>query len=147
RGTIIVVERWDRLGRLRPDKQTELIAELLRTGVDIGVAALDDIFTETDFGTFKWAGLATFIMLAFQESLQKSDRSASVWAKRRQRAREEGRSMGGHKPAWLKIVNGAFVTVPERALAVRRIFALSADGYGQARIVATLDKEGIAPFG
>src|SRR5437762_11330 len=32
-GTVVVVEAWDRLGRLRPDRQTELVAELLRTGV------------------------------------------------------------------------------------------------------------------
>src|SRR5262249_8184600 len=64
--TVIVVEAWDRLGRLRPDRQTELVAELLRTGVHIGVCRLDDIFTEDDFGTHKWAMLSTFIMLAYQ---------------------------------------------------------------------------------
>ena len=50
-GTVIVVEAWDRLGRLRPDKQTALVAELLQTGVDIGVCQLNDVFTESDFGT------------------------------------------------------------------------------------------------
>src|SRR5262249_297172 len=47
-GTVIVIEAWDRLGRLRPDRQTELVAELLRTGVAIGVCRLNDIFTEED---------------------------------------------------------------------------------------------------
>jgi DNA invertase Pin-like site-specific DNA recombinase len=51
KGTVIVVEAWDRLGRLRPDRQTALVAELLQTGVDIGVCRLGDIFTESDFGT------------------------------------------------------------------------------------------------
>src|SRR5262245_46274967 len=36
-GTVIVVEAWDRLGRMRPDLQVELIRKLLETGVDIGV--------------------------------------------------------------------------------------------------------------
>jgi DNA invertase Pin-like site-specific DNA recombinase len=53
RDTVIVVEAWDRLGRLRPNKQTEVVAELLRTGVNIGVCRLNDIFTEYDFGTHK----------------------------------------------------------------------------------------------
>jgi DNA invertase Pin-like site-specific DNA recombinase len=35
-GTVVVIEAWDRLGRLRPDRQTELVSELLRTGVSIG---------------------------------------------------------------------------------------------------------------
>src|SRR2546421_12989435 len=51
RGTVIVVEAWDRLGRLRPDKQIDLIAELLRTGINIGICQLNDLFTEEDFGT------------------------------------------------------------------------------------------------
>src|SRR5262249_15803007 len=75
-GTVIVIEAWDRLGRLRPDRQTELVAELLRTGVDIGVCRLDDVFSERDFGTHKWTTLSVFIMLAYQESLQKSERVA-----------------------------------------------------------------------
>ena len=79
-GTVIVVEAWDRLGRLRPDKQTELVAELLRTGVSIGVCRLDDIFTEDDFGTHKWTTLAVFIQLAYQESKQKAERVADSWS-------------------------------------------------------------------
>src|SRR5438270_12305015 len=43
-GTVVVVEAWDRLGRLRPDRQTDLVAELLRTGVSVGVCRLGDIF-------------------------------------------------------------------------------------------------------
>src|SRR5262249_14178625 len=50
-GTVIVIEAWDRLGRLRPDRQTELVAELLRTGVDIGVCRLNDVFSLEDFAT------------------------------------------------------------------------------------------------
>src|SRR5262249_4313294 len=90
-GTVVVVEAWDRLGRLRPDKQTELVAELLRTGVRIGVCRLDDIFTEEDLGTHKWTTLAVFIQLAFQESKQKAERVAASWQRRRERARKDGR--------------------------------------------------------
>src|SRR6516164_5818485 len=88
--TVIVVEAWDRLGRLRPDKQTALVAELLQTGVRIGVCRLSDIFTESDFGTHKWTILSTFIMLAYQESKQKADRVAATWRRRRENARENG---------------------------------------------------------
>src|SRR6516165_4543042 len=88
-GTVIVVEAWDRLGRLRPDRQTELVAELLRTGVRIGVCRLNDIFTEEDFGTHKWTTLAVFIQLAYQESKQKAERVAASWTRRRERARSE----------------------------------------------------------
>ena len=45
-GTVVVVEAWDRLGRLKPNKQIDLIEELLEAGVQIGVCRLDDIFSE-----------------------------------------------------------------------------------------------------
>src|SRR5262245_16224354 len=58
KGTVIVVEAWDRLGRLMPNKQVKLIEELLETGVQIGVCRLNDVFTYDDFGTHKWTTLA-----------------------------------------------------------------------------------------
>jgi DNA invertase Pin-like site-specific DNA recombinase len=146
-GTVIVVEAWDRLGRLRPDKQTELVAELLRTGVSIGVCRLDDIFSEDDFGTHKWTTLAVFIQLAYQESKQKAERVAASWQRRRERARASGALLGCRLPAWLEKTEDGVRLIPERAAAVRRIFELSAQGYGEARIVETLTREKVPPFG
>jgi DNA invertase Pin-like site-specific DNA recombinase len=146
-GTVIVVEAWDHLGRLRPDKQTELIAELLRTGVSIGVCRLDDIFTEADFGTHKWTTLAVFVQLAYQESKQKSERLGESWDKRRQVARESKKPVSTRGPAWLQFVNGNFRLIPERAATVKRIFSLAANGYGHGRIVKVLTEQGVPTFG
>ena len=146
-GTVVVIEAWDRLGRLRPDRQTELVAELLRTGVNIGVCRLDDIFTEDDFGSHKWTTLAVFIQLAHQESKQKAERVAASWQRRRDRAREDGSLIRSSLPAWVEVVNGEPRLIPDRAAAIRRIFALAADGMGHTRIVRTLLKEKVAAFG
>src|SRR5262249_6012293 len=103
-GTVIVVEAWDRLGRLIPNKQIKLIEELLELGIDVGICRLDDVFTYADFGTHKWTTLAVFVQLAYQESLQKSERIASVWQARRKAAREKrgaDRVMYNRLPAWL----------------------------------------------
>jgi DNA invertase Pin-like site-specific DNA recombinase len=146
-GTVIVVEAWDRLGRLRPDKQTDLIAELLRTGVRIGICRLDDIFAEDDFGTHKWTTLAVFVQLAYQESKQKAERVAHSWEKRRERAREEGTLLTGQVPAWIKVVNGEPRLIPERRAALKRIFQLAGRGVGYTRIVGKLTEEKVPPFG
>ena len=146
-GTVVVIEAWDRLGRLRPDRQTELISELLRTGVNIGVCRLDDVFTEEDFGTHKWTTLAVFIQLAHQESKQKAERVAASWAQRRVRAREKGELLRSSLPAWIEVVNGKPRLIPERAAAVRRIYSLAADGLGHTRIVKTLQAEGVPALG
>jgi DNA invertase Pin-like site-specific DNA recombinase len=158
-GTVIVVEAWDRLGRLRPDKQTALVAELLQTGVDIGVCQLNDVFTENDFGTHKWTTLAVFIQLAYQESKQKAERMAASWETRRERARagedmpprkKDGlvtRAITGRLPAWLELANGKVRLRPGPAAAVKRIFALAGQGLGKTRIAAALLREKVPAFG
>lgn len=146
-GTVIVIEAWDRLGRLRPDRQTELVAELLRTGVSVGVCRLDDVFTEDDFGSHKWTTLAVFIQLAHQESKQKAERVGASWEQRRKRARETGALVGSRMPAWIELKDGKPTLIPERAAVLQRIFRLAADGFGHARIVRTLTEDGTAAFG
>jgi DNA invertase Pin-like site-specific DNA recombinase len=147
-GTVIVVEAWDRLGRLRPDRQTELVAELLRTGVCIGVCRLEDIFCEDDFGTHKWTTLAVFIQLAYQESKQKAERVAASWERRRESARTGGRLATNRLPAWIELGPGGKPRlIPERAATVKRIFRLAAEGMGYRRIIGTLDREGVPAFG
>jgi DNA invertase Pin-like site-specific DNA recombinase len=145
--TVIVVEAWDRLGRLRPDKQTALVAELLQTGVRIGVCKLDDIFSEDDFGTHKWTTLAVFIQLAYQESKQKAERVASSWASRRERARQKGSLTTGRLPAWLEVVNGEARLIPERAAVVKKIFQLAGEGHGRGSIVRQLVQDKVPAFG
>jgi DNA invertase Pin-like site-specific DNA recombinase len=142
-GTVVVVETWDRLGRLRPDFQTELVKAILLTGVHIGICRTGAIFQESDFGTDHWLTFSTFAYLAHQESLQKSERVKAAY----QRKRENGKIVSGRLPAWLRMHGGEIVPIPENVAAVRRIFTLSAEGFGQARIIATLNAEGFKPMG
>jgi DNA invertase Pin-like site-specific DNA recombinase len=144
---VLVVEAWDRLGRLRPDKAVKRISDLLRAGLKIGICRLDDIFTLADFGTHKWVTLCVFVQLAYEESKQKSERLADVWDQRRKRAREKGELLPSTVPAWLQVVNGKYKIIPERKKVIERIFQLSRDGYGLTLIVKTLDNEGVPAFG
>jgi DNA invertase Pin-like site-specific DNA recombinase len=155
-GTVIVVEAWDRLGRLRPDKMVELVAELVRCGLGIGVCRLNDVFVEADFGTHKWTTLAVFIQLAFSESQQKAERVAASWQQRVADARQgkgainhqrDGRLRLAQLPAWLETSRGEVRVIPERAAAVNRIFELAAAGHGCIKIVQALVREGVPPIG
>ena len=157
-GTVVVVEAWDRLGRLRPDVQTALVAELLRTGVSIGVGRLNDIFAEEDFGTHKWTAFSTFAMLSYQESKQKSERVRAAWQEKKRRARAGEcqkptermgagcRVLTGQLPAWVRREGGRLVLVPEKAEAVRLVFRLAAEGYGVQRLATKLTRDGVPPL-
>jgi DNA invertase Pin-like site-specific DNA recombinase len=145
-GTVIVVEAWDRLGRLRPDEMTRLVSDLVRTGVGIGVCRLNSVFTDDDFGSDKWYTLSAFISLAYNESKQKSDRIARAWSKRRETVADK--KLPGRVPAWVERVGKeGFRLIPDRAAAVKRIFALAAAGLGYSRIVRELVGAGVEPFG
>jgi DNA invertase Pin-like site-specific DNA recombinase len=146
-GTVLVVEAWDRLGRLIPNKQIRLIEELLETGLKIGVCRLDHIFEMADFGTDKWTTLSVFVQLAYQESKQKSDRLESSWKARRKQARETHKIISGRVPAWLEMSGGVLRPIPDRVAVVKRIFALAAAGYGQSKIVGVLTREKVPAFG
>jgi DNA invertase Pin-like site-specific DNA recombinase len=146
-GTVIVAEAWDRFGRLRPDRQVALMAELLKTGVAVGICSLNDIFVESDFGTHKWTIFSTFAQLAYQESKQKSERVASSWASRRERARKDGTLAGSPLPAWLEKSGDEVRLIPERVAVVKKIFKMAADGMGHKRIVKALTAAKVPPFG
>jgi DNA invertase Pin-like site-specific DNA recombinase len=146
-GTTLVIEGWDRLGRLRPDVMIRLISDLLRTGLRIGVARLDDIFSEADFGSHKFTTLSVFVQIAYQESKQKADRLRAEWRMRHRRAREHGTPATGRLPGWLRLVDGEIVPVPERAETIRYIFRLAGEGLGLTRIVKRLTDERVPPFG
>jgi DNA invertase Pin-like site-specific DNA recombinase len=147
--TVVVVEAWDRLGRLRPDKQVNLIQQLLQTGARIGICKLNDIFSEEDFGTHKWTTLAVFIQLAYQESKQKGERVASKWKKKRDavRTKQPGALFEQATPAWCKIANGRVVEDKAKADAVRLIFKLAGSGFGNFRIAKRLNADRVAPIG
>src|SRR5262249_15608059 len=46
-------------------------------------------------------------------------------------------------PAWIEERNGVLYAVPNKALAVQRIYQLSAEGFGSSRIVKQLIREGV----
>jgi DNA invertase Pin-like site-specific DNA recombinase len=147
KGSVVVVERWDRLSRRRPDLAIEDIKELLTCGVAIGVAALGDIFELSDFGSSKWMTLSAFVYLAHQESLQKSQRVCASWESRRKAAREQGKAIRGRLPGWLTLADGQWAVKPGAAAALERIFQMAADGYGWSRIAGALTAGKVPTFG
>src|SRR5262249_18626961 len=83
---------------------------------------------------------------AAEESERKSERIGAAWGQKKKAARN-GTILSRRLPAWVRIQDGRLVLIPERAAVVRRIFQLAASGYGTKSIIATLERDGVAPFG
>jgi DNA invertase Pin-like site-specific DNA recombinase len=145
-GDCLLIENWDRLSRQNPWASISLVNDLRELGVHVG--RLDRMkllrCDSTDIGDF--LETAVELIRAHSESEMKSFRNRDRWARKRQAAREHRRPMTSRTPAWLELTEGGFREIPERAAAVRRIFALTAAGYGLSGVVKRLTEEGVAPF-
>ena len=87
------------------------------------------------------------MMRTHEESALKSSRISLAWEAKRQRARDNREAMTDRCPAWLRIENGRYVEILERADLVREIFRRAIEGEGKRAIVGEFRRRGIAPWG
>jgi DNA invertase Pin-like site-specific DNA recombinase len=146
-GDCLLVENLDRLSRQDIWAATSLVNDLRQLKIHIG--RLDRMkllrYDSKDLGDFLES--AVEFGRGNSESEAKSDRNGKAWARKREAARESGRTMTARLPAWVREVNGRREAIPERALVLKHIFALAAAGYGYVAILRRLNEEKVPPFG
>ncbi|MBB1275816.1 recombinase family protein [Pseudoalteromonas sp. SR43-3] len=145
-GSYLLIESFDRMSR----QPVETSLMLLMTIVDLGIT----VVTLMDRQVYKKGEMnmqALMISLvsmsrAHEESATKSKRVGDAWHKKQKRAATE--LMGSPLPAWLHYSDDKkdILISMEKAVVVKYIFLLSAEGYGKAAIVRKLNDEGILPI-
>jgi hypothetical protein len=80
------------------------------------------------------------------ESRMKAERLGKAWEAKRAHVRAVGKLLTRQLPAWVEYHNGKLRANPKKALALQRIFQLSAQGFGCSRIVRQLVAENVPPF-
>jgi hypothetical protein len=147
RGDCLLLENYDRLSRQNPWAAIGLVNELRELGIHVG--RLDRMkllrYDSDDPGDFFEAALE--FVRGNSESGAKSMRNGAAWARKRKAARDSGQLITNRIPAWVVVQGGKLRLIPERAAAIRRIFQLSAAGYGAALIVKRLTEEKAPAFG
>ena len=145
KGKVIVVEQLDRITRQPPDRIILWLSRINRAGASLATANDDNVIDADSFSQnpLSTMGLVFNAYRAFSESQHKSERLSAAWEKKR----KAGNAMTGRCVAWLKLIDGQFVVIEERADVVRRIFALALAGYGPTRIARLLNEEGVNTFG
>jgi DNA invertase Pin-like site-specific DNA recombinase len=149
RGSVLIVENLDRLSREDVDTAHDLFRSIIRAGLWI--------CTKTPFRIYKGGKDATFMDLlepiwicyvAHQESLKKSQRVADAWVSARREARAQGRPHSCKPVAWLRRQGEGYAVIPEKAAAVRRLFALTIEeDLGSVALGHRLAKEGYHGIG
>jgi DNA invertase Pin-like site-specific DNA recombinase len=158
-GSYLVVESLDRLTREEVMEALWLIIGLIRQGVRVVQLRPQEVVYQQGCDSHTLMMMIMELQRGHGESLRKSGMVGSAWAEKRRRARarearKETARMGSGSmvmtrimPAWCRLERGRAVLIPERAKALKRIFALLAAGYGYARVLRKLNEEGVPPFG
>lgn len=157
RGSYLIIENLDRLSRDDVVPATHLLTGILLAGVRIvQLRPAEQVLTAKSDG---YAIMMAVMELSrgHGESALKSERLGAAWGNKKAQARADRSVQTTKAPAWLRVVGrrkegrlmvgGRFELVPDRAAAVKRIFALAAAGYGAAGTVKKLTAEGVPAFG
>jgi len=149
-GSYLLVESLDRVSREEAMKAFTLFTGLVGAGITIVTIAdgcrvySQEVLSEQPM---KLLESLLYMILANDESKRKSRRVGEAAKARRNAAIATGRPFTGRCVEWCRLVGGRYELVPERAAVVRRIFEMCVSGSGLWLIAATLNREGLEPWG
>jgi DNA invertase Pin-like site-specific DNA recombinase len=157
KGSTLVVENLDRLGRQEVEEAFAVFSGIL--GAGIRIVTLADGEGEREY--VKGMGTIPLIMSILEmarahgESQRKSELVSAAFANKQSLARSAFKPMGRTCPMWLRLKpnwrsreqdGSAYEVIPEHAEVVQRIFRLAVDEYGKGRIAQKLNADGVPSF-
>lgn len=147
KGSVLVVEKLDRLSRQEVLSALHLIERIIRAGVEVGVVDNDKIYGVKDLqDTMTIMMMVMQFATANEESRKKSERISAAWVGKRLKANEK--KITGRCPAWLRLApcRTKFEVIEERAKVIKDIFNWTIEGYGLTAITKRLMATGVKPF-
>lgn len=147
-GSVLIVEGLDRLSRAEPIQAQAQLAQIINAGITV--------VTASDGREYNREGLkaqpmdlvySLLVMIrAHEESDTKSKRVRAAIHRQCQgwvAGTWRGVVRNGRDPHWLRLADGVFHIVEERAKAVRLAITMFLEGHGAVRIVRSLDELGL----
>ncbi|NLF68146.1 MAG: recombinase family protein [Candidatus Anammoximicrobium sp.] len=145
RGTVLCVEKMDRLSRLGIDETITLVKRILKTGVEVCTVLPELHLTPGDLDDYaKVLMLVTFAYTAKEYSENLSYRVGSAWARKRQKI-ATGEKLTRKTKGWLESnEDRTAYKVKKGAKAILElIFRLAIDGLGFDAIIKHLNEHDI----
>jgi DNA invertase Pin-like site-specific DNA recombinase len=159
KGSYLLVENLDRLSREDEGTATELLLSLVNRGIVVVQLSPEVIEFRQPVNMLNLFRAVMELSRGHSESRMKSERVGAIWATKKTAAREgkpqPPRRIGGHIsdamtancPRWLEERDGKLVPIPDRVRIVKRIFDMTANGYGAVSIAKKFKAEGVPSFG
>ena len=140
KGTTLIVENLDRLSRQEHTTALKLLLNLLDGGLEI-VALSDNErrYTKESVNANIMELMASVMVLSrgHEESQIKSYRSKANWSQKK-KAAAQGQQIKMALHGWLRMENGKYELIKEKAETIKRIFKLYLSGYGASTIAESL---------
>src|SRR5262249_13892395 len=145
-GSFLILENLDRLTREHIRPALTLLLNLIESGIRVvQLKPVEQVYDE-NVEPMQLMMAIMELSRGNSESRIKSARSGNAWNGKGKEART-GERLARRLPAWIKEKDGRLELVAKRAAAVRKIFELTAAGYGLTAIVRKLIDEGVPAFG
>lgn len=144
-GSYLLVESLDRLSRMAVLDAFDQFRAIVKRGITI-VTLHDTKVYSNDLGFSDLIVSIAIMQRAHEESLAKSKRIGAAWQSKRELAQQGSKKkLTAMCPSWLELNEDrtAFRVIEDKASAVRRIFDLTLEGYGQYVIAKKLNTEGV----
>jgi DNA invertase Pin-like site-specific DNA recombinase len=150
RGSYLIVEALDRLTREDIQPALLLVLGLLQAGIRIVQLMPQEMIYDDSSENFAIMMMIMELSRGNSESAAKSFRNGEAWVQKRDEATKERTVQTKRAPAWLRVTGnrtlvgkrmkgGAFEVIPDAKLAIRKVFEMKLDGFGNMKIVQEMN--------
>jgi DNA invertase Pin-like site-specific DNA recombinase len=147
RGSYLIVESLDRISREEVNRALSLLLNLIEAGIRVVQLSPTEVIYQAGASATQLIIAIIELSRGNSESEMKSVRGKAAWSAKLTAAREQKKPLTARCPGWLQRVGSGFVVVEDRAVIVRRVFQMAADGYGMFSICSRLTADSVVPFG
>ncbi len=147
KGSYLIIENLDRLSREDERKALRLWMDILDAGINIVQLTPETVFRHERTDMVDVMRAIIELSRGHSESERKSDLIGNAWAERKKRTRANGETLTPTLPGWIEEKNGKRCIRPHAKAAIKRLFQLAAQGYGEIRITRLFTRENVPCFG
>lgn len=151
KGSVLVLESYDRLSRLPLAESVGLFINLINAGIGMVFTMTHDkkVITQATINKEPYILYAIIgeAQRAHQESKHKADRVRDAYNRRKEVSKKDGTPRLGWCPPWCDFVDGLYVVNKERAAIIIRIYDEYLKGNGTWKIANTFNREGLKTLG
>lgn len=142
KGTILLIEAFDRLTRLPLPEAYEVLLGLINNGITVVTVMDGKVWTQKSLSDLDQFLLSLMSLYkGHRESADKADRLRATFEAHRSKG---SRQAFGSAPGWLRrdSKTSPWQVIEEKAESVRLVFELAAQGFGSPAIAARANEEG-----